>query len=136
MADSTFLGIAYPFQAGATSLPAEADDDTLIRDSLIQLIMTAKGERVNRPELGTDAFSFVFEDNDDLLSAAIRNTISNAIVTYEPRVIIQNIDVQRHRNEGTGTYLDTVVVTVFYVVRSTQTQGQVSVALGENQGVT
>jgi len=129
-----YQGLAFPFGPGPTSFPEGAQDDILIRDALIQLILTGFGERVMRPNLGSDAFSFVHEDNDDLLKSAIRTTIGNAVARNENRVILQRIDVQRHRNEGEGSYLDTVIITVYYVVRATQQQGQVSVALGTNQG--
>jgi phage baseplate assembly protein W len=129
-----YQGLAFPFGPGPTSFPEIAQDDKLVRDALIQLILTGLGERVMRPELGSDAFSFVHEDNDTLLTSAIRTTVGNAIARNESRVILQNIDIQRHRNEGEGSYLDTVIITVFYVVKATQQQGKVSVALGTNQG--
>jgi len=117
-------------------LPKEATDDELIRDSLIQIILTAKGERVMRPEFGSGAHSYVFEDNDQLLASAVRTSVVNAITQYEPRVIIQKVDVQKAKNDGAYSYSDTIIITVYYVVVSTQEPDSVSVAVGANQGPT
>jgi len=128
-----YKGIAFPFGASASSLPAAAVDDALIKDTLTQLVITGNGERVMRPELGSGAYSYVFESNDDLMAAAIRVAIANVIAKYEPRVIVQRIDVEKDTSDG--KYQDTVVVTISYVVIATQQPDSVTVALTADQGV-
>jgi len=128
------MGISFPFGADEQAFPAPSTDEALIKENLVQLILMSKGERIMRPELGTGAQSFVFEDNDDLLASFIRTTLTNAISTYEPRVILQRIDVVRDRSSS--AYFDTTTVTVYYVVSATQTADSVSVSLGVDQGPT
>jgi len=128
-----YKGIAFPFSVGDGALPAPAVDDALIKDTLTQLIITGNGERVMRPDLGSGAYSYVFESNNELMAAAIRASIANVIAKYEPRVIVQRIDVEKDSSDG--KYEDMVIVTINYVVIATQEQDNVTVALTADQGV-
>jgi phage baseplate assembly protein W len=136
MATEIYKGMAFPFQVGSSGLPAATSDEDLIKESLIQIVLTSKGERVMRPEFGSGAFTYVFESNDQLLSSAVRNSVANAIGQFEPRVAVQRIDVQKAKNDGEYSYADSIIVTVYYIVLSTQNQDSVSVAFGSNQGPT
>ena len=128
-----YKGIAFPFGVGSGALPAPAVDDALIKATLTQLVITGNGERVMRPELGSGAYSYVFENNDELMAAAIRTSLANVIARYEPRVIVQRIDVEKDSSDG--QYQDMVIVTISYVVVATQEQDNVTVALTVDQGV-
>jgi phage baseplate assembly protein W len=46
-----------------------------------------------RPSFGVDSWSFVFENNDDVLAAVIRQQVRDAIQLHEPRVRIEAIRV-------------------------------------------
>ena len=106
-----YKGIKFPFQVGQSSLPKSATDDELIRDSLIQLITTRTGERVMRPDYGSNAYAFVFESNNALLSNLIRAEIQGVVAKYEPRV--QLIDIQVEQQDAS------VIVTLQYIVLAT-----------------
>lgn len=109
-----FQGFSFPFRKGTTAFPAEAQDADLIKQSLIQLILTGRGERLMRPDVGSGAFSFLFENDDIILAQAIQIEVTNVIQKYEPRVILQNVDVQR--GDPTNAAADsTVVVTINYI---------------------
>lgn len=117
-----FKGMAFPFQKGATGLPAAAGDADLIKQSLIQIIQTGRGERVMRPNFGSGAMSFVFEPNDIMLQTLISSDIGSAIATWEPRVLVRNIIVTKDGD-------DQVLVTINYFVPSTNTLDQVTTSL-------
>ena len=112
MAEKTFFrGIGYPFRRSATSLPARVSDAELIRQSLVQIVGTQKGERVMRPDFGTNVIAYIFGNNTDLLAELIRADLFAAIGRYEPRVILQAIVVDRS---------DTLVdVDIRYVIAAT-----------------
>lgn len=132
-----YKGIAFPFRRSAASVPATNQDDALIKQAIQQLILTAGGERVMRPEFGSGAYNFVFETNNDLLVARIQDAVSNAIAKFEPRVIVQNITVTREATDKAQPHnLDSVVITVFYVVVATQRPDQAAVQVGTGAGVT
>jgi phage baseplate assembly protein W len=106
-----YQGLKFPFQKGDTSFPAAATDDELIQDSLIQLVLTRNGERIMRPDVGTNALTFVFENNDEVLSNLLRSEIQGVVAKYEPRVQIIDMVVEQRDT--------TVILTITYVILTT-----------------
>lgn len=123
---ATFRGIAFPFGKSPTGFPAVVEDAELVKQSLIQIVTTARGERVMRPDFGSSAFSFIFENNNVLLAELIRDELTAAIAKFEPRAIVRNIVVERKRSQ--------VIVTINYVVSLTGKQDSVSIPLATNAG--
>ena len=115
-----FRGISFPFRKDDTGFPASATDDELIEESLVQIALTGKNERVMRPEVGTNAYSYVFENNDLILQEKMRADLMASIARYEPRVIIRNIETEREDNQ--------VLATIFYVVKTSGELRQVQVS--------
>lgn len=106
-----FRGIKFPFKKGRT-FPERATDKEVIRDSLVQLILTSTTERVMRPDFGSNALSFVFENNDDVLAGLIRSEVQGVIAKFEPRIQTRNINVKRRDSS--------VIITVEYVILSSR----------------
>lgn len=122
---STFRGIMFPFQKGSVSFPAGVEDAELIRQSIIQILLTEKGERVMRPDFGSGVLSRVFDNNDALTASLMQAEISSAIGRWEPRVIVQGVSiVQDDAN---------LTVTVNYVIIATRQQDSVSLQLATPQ---
>ena len=82
----TYKGYGWPLFGGHQNVMSRQSGDRLIKNDLLQLILTAKGERVMRPSWGTILKSSVFSQSDDVISQQITQDISDAIITYEPRV--------------------------------------------------
>jgi len=110
-----YNGIKFPFQKGGTSFPKAATDSELIQDSLVQLILTMVGERVMRPEFGTNALAFIFENNDDVLGNLLRAEIQGVVARYEPRIRLTDIGVTQRDSE--------VLITISYIVLATRRTG-------------
>jgi uncharacterized protein len=123
MADPIYYGLSYPFRQGTQEFPASATDDQLIRDSLIQLVLTRRGERIMRPDVGSNALAFLFEPNDIVLEQTLRAELRAVITKYEPRVQLQAVDIERNTEEGTLT------LTLVYIVLASQTSSSVSIVL-------
>lgn len=131
MASNIYMGLAFPFGKSATSFPAAAEDDALIKQEMEQLLLTSKGQRVMRNDLGADVQSFVFESNDVLLESNIRTVVLNAFARFDPRVIVRQVTVER--TGATPNNLENVTPTISYVVPATQTEGTVAVEFPTNQ---
>ena len=87
-------GLAFPFRKdGAGGYATANEGATSLRDGIQQLIMTAPGERVMRPTWGTSLRIAVFEPNDQQLRQRLEREITEAIRTYEPRVIVKELIV-------------------------------------------
>lgn len=127
--DALFKGISFPFRRGSVSFPETAVDDALIREALIQLILTGTSERIMRPTVGSNAYRYVFESNDDLLQERIEHDISTAVSRFEPRVTLLGVQVTRGL-EGTEPGPSAVTVLINYMVNATQQTAKVSVTVG------
>lgn len=120
---SFFRGFNFPFTKGKTALPEPVYDADLVKQSLQQIVLTGRNERVMRPDFGCDAYSFIFEPNDDMLGELIRTEVNAAIGRFEPRVVVQDIGVAREPEKGE------VIVTIQYVLVATQAKDTVQVQL-------
>lgn len=116
-----YKGIAFPFQKGDLSFPKAATDDDLVKQSIVQILLTGRGERVMRPDFGTGLMALVFEPNDDILAELVKLEVSTAIGKFEPRVLIQDIVVAREDSH--------VIITLYFVVTATNQQQSVQVSL-------
>jgi phage baseplate assembly protein W len=94
----------------------QGEDD--IQSSLRVLLATKLGERVMQPLFGCNLDAMVFELLDTTLKTEMKNLIERAILFFEPRINIDKIDLDS-QNDLNGV----VVITVNYIVRSTNTRG-------------
>lgn len=90
---SFFLGAPYPITKHPRGFFRTQSDVDQIKSDLLILLLTQPGERVMLPEFGTDLSKFFFEPNDSSVLDQIREEISRAISTWEPRIAVQNIEV-------------------------------------------
>ena len=122
MAASTiFRGISFPFRPGTSSFPEGSADDALIAESLRQLVLTIRGERIMRPTLGANVYSLVFENNNAVLADMLRAEINSVVGRFETRVILTDVRVERSEAE--------VLVHIDYIVNATRTAGSTTVGL-------
>lgn len=89
-----FLGLQYPLVKSPRGLLAQKSNVDQIKADLLQLLLTNPGERVMLPTFGTPLKDLFFEPNDSSLETQAKNMIANAILNWEPRIVIQNIFVQ------------------------------------------
>jgi len=108
------MNIDFPFSLdGRGRTTAAADDDKHIRDLIEQLLFTAPGERVNRPDFGTGLLQLVFQPNSAQLAAALQFTVQAALQQWLGDLIqVEGVEVVS--DEGT------LQVTVSYLVSQSQ----------------
>lgn len=87
-------GLRYPLSVDndggvfSTSFNEEA-----IKQGILQLIKTQKGERVMYPNFGTTLRSRLFSKLDEITKNEITAELKEVFKLYEPRIIIRNIRV-------------------------------------------
>ncbi|MCT1530155.1 GPW/gp25 family protein [Sphingobacterium daejeonense] len=91
-----FLGTgwAFPPEFNKTSNTVEmvsAVED--IDQSLNILLSTSLGERVMQPQYGCDLTNYVFETLNSSVIGYLKDRVINAILFYEPRIKVEQIDV-------------------------------------------
>jgi phage baseplate assembly protein W len=108
-----FVGISFPFRKGGGGYPETAVDEQLVRESLEQIVLTGRFERVMRPSAGCDAQTLVFENKGPALNALIARTVLKAISENEPRVTLLDLVVEDKEDEG-------VLTTIVYAINGLQ----------------
>lgn len=95
-ADPGFLGRGWSFPLRidpATGRAAMAVAEEDINESLRILFSTRPGERIMQPEYGCRLFDLVFEPMSEETNSAIEVAITQAILFFEPRVTLEEIEV-------------------------------------------
>ena len=93
MANDKFLGMPYPIRQHARGLLHTQSGIDQIKSDLLALLLTNQGERVMLPEFGASLRRFLFEPNDLILRQQVRNFITEQIQRWEPRVVVDAIDI-------------------------------------------
>lgn len=109
------MNVGFPFHYDARGRTAACGDADHIREMIEELLFTAPGERVNRPDFGSGLLQMVFAPNSAELAAALQFTTQAALQRYLGDLIeLQQLDVAAQDA--------TLSVTVKYVIRATQQQ--------------
>jgi phage baseplate assembly protein W len=90
MQNAIYYGINPPFVGGSQSILSIQTDERLIKNDLIQMLLTRPGERVYRPTFGTGLRDRVFENMDAGSLSTLEAEISQQIDTDE-RVIVNQV---------------------------------------------
>jgi Bacteriophage baseplate protein W len=73
------MNVDFPYRVDDRGRTAEADRDAHIRDMIEQVLFTAPGERVNRPDFGTGLMQLVFAPNSDEVAATLQLLVRSAL---------------------------------------------------------
>ena len=68
-------------------------DIDAVKQSVKNLIQTARGERPFNPTLGSNVRALLFEPADDFTEFDLQEEIESTIKNHEPRVVLTNVDV-------------------------------------------
>jgi uncharacterized protein len=86
--------IDFPFHVAGSGRVASTDDDDHVRDMIEQVLLTAPGERVNRPEFGCGLREVLFQPLSLTLVASTRFLIEGALERWLGDVIqVERVDL-------------------------------------------
>lgn len=77
----------FPFGIDATGRTAHAGPDDHVRDLIWQVLFTAPGERVNRPDFGCGLKQLLFMPNSDAMATATQFLVRGALERWLGDVI-------------------------------------------------
>lgn len=84
----------YPYHFSGLSRTAVTERDDHIRDLIEQVLFTAPGERVMRPDFGAGLLALVFEPNSDTLAAATQMLVQSSLQLHLSHLIaVEAVDV-------------------------------------------
>lgn len=107
MEKQRFLGIQYPLVKTPRGILAQKNGINQIKADLLQLLLTNPGERVMLPSYGTPLRTLLFEPNDAILEIRAKQMIADSILTWEPRIVITNIEVKNKIEKSSLNKSDT-----------------------------
>jgi phage baseplate assembly protein W len=81
------MDIDFPFHVDARGRTAGTGHADHVRDMIEQLLFTAPGERVNRPDFGCGLLDLVFEPNSFELAAVLQVTAEASLQSWLGDVI-------------------------------------------------
>lgn len=73
---------------------SSAENVEAINNSIRNILMTKKGTLPGDPEFGSSIWNVVFEPIDGLTLKLIDSYVRECLAKYEPRVLVNNVDVQ------------------------------------------
>ena len=94
-----FVGLDYPIKKNPLGFFKTSRNTDQIKSDLLVLLLTNPNERVMLPNFGTPLRSLVFDQNDTFVQEAARQLIINAISTWEPRIVINAINISVPKTE-------------------------------------
>ena len=120
MFNGNFLGRGWTFPPtflkdnGSVEMVSDVND---IVQSMKIILSTRKGERLTNPHFGCAMHDYLFEPINEITVNMITDAIKNALIEYEPRIIIEDINVDfAEQLEGI------VNIELNYVVRKINTR--------------
>ena len=118
--DSSFLGTGWSFPPAFASNGADVETVSAAEDvqqSLEILLRTQPGERVLLEQYGCDLHRFLFEEVDQGLVNSLTGLISDAILFYEPRITLNDLDISQIDAEP-----GQLLISIDYTIRTTNSR--------------
>ena len=106
------FGIKYPFtrESGErTYVDVNNSQEDSVKSRVIHTILTPKGQRLRKPDFGTNLINFIFAPNDELTMNSIRDEITASISRYVPEVIFKDISITKPNDND-----NSIVVVIEY----------------------
>ena len=92
MATFTDFNNSFTFLPATGDLAVKRDVDS-VKQSIKNLVLTDKGERLMQPKIGCKLRSLLFENFTPQAKIVAKQTISETIEQFEPRAQLLNIEI-------------------------------------------
>jgi len=109
------------FTRNLEQIPGRTDlsrvvNENAIKESIFNLVMTDRGERLFQPNIGCDIRGSLFENIDANSMLILKENIKSTINTYEPRCNLRDVEVSGNVDNN-----ELRVKIVFSVINTTTT---------------
>ena len=117
------VGWGFPVVSNAVSqkqAPARfaiAEYEESVRQSILIILSTAKGERVMRPTFGCGISELVFAVNNPTTQAMAKLEVHEALQNWEPRIEVLGVEASNAGDRG-----EQLIISIDYRVRTTDTR--------------
>ena len=92
--DTEYSDIDFSFRViPVTNALALKKNEEAIKQSVVNILSTNRGERPFLPYFGANIRSYLFENFDNVTASLVEEEIRSALVNYEPRVRVTNVEI-------------------------------------------
>jgi uncharacterized protein len=109
-------GISFPPRVQPDGRVAWSEGEQNVRESIRIILMTNLNERLRLPDFGGGLDTFLFEPNNPATHHLMADRIQKALLQWEPRIVLQSVDVQPDPAEPASS----AVATIRYKLVATQ----------------
>jgi len=109
-------GWAFPVEAAGPEDVAMTEGAEDVRQAILIILRTAKGERVMRPDFGCGLQRLVFQPISTALKTLARKEVEEALIAWEPRIDVKSVTVTEDPRARA-----TLLIDIRYLVRTTNT---------------
>lgn len=102
------------------------DEHAAIRQSIVMILLTRRGERVMRPDFGSDLHDIVFSPMDRTSAGLAMHLARQAVSRWEPRVKLLRCDAEFEPSAPDGSVLR---IRLEYEIRGGDERGRSEVEL-------
>ncbi|HEY9610350.1 GPW/gp25 family protein [Allocoleopsis sp.] len=86
-------GLGFPVSLNSQGKLQAAEYEESVRQSILIILGTAKGERIMRPDFGCGIYDVVFEVNTPSTAGRVSQAVQDALLVFEPRIDVINVSV-------------------------------------------
>jgi len=109
-------GIAFPLGVDAQGRIAMNSLEDHVRQSILMIVQTGRGERVMRSDFGAGLERMVFEPLNPATITLVQHAVKDALVRFEPRIDVVKVEVS-----ADVTQPGVLLINMQYRVRQTDT---------------
>lgn len=117
-------GMSFPPRIGQDGRIAWSEGETNVRESIRVILLTEYKERLRLPTFGGGLQRFLFEPNTVATQKKILESITRALQLWEPRVLVDSVDVQEDPADSQAA-----IATITYKLVATQVQQTMSLSV-------
>ncbi len=107
-------GWRFPVEPDTDGRLALVSEEAKIQESILIILGTARGERVMRLDFGSRLHELVFAQINGSTRSLAANYVTEALVSWEPRIDVRRVDVAEHMAQDGALQIN-----IEYEVRAT-----------------
>ncbi|MFJ9561473.1 GPW/gp25 family protein [Streptomyces fuscichromogenes] len=118
-------GISFPPRVGPDGGIVRSAGETNVRESVVTILRTRPGERVERPDFGCGLDRYLFEPNTVATLRLIVEDVQRAVTRWEPRIRLEDVTADVNTSDPRD-----VDLTLVYTLIATGDRERLRMTLG------
>ncbi len=108
-------GLKYPISTKKSKLRTSVGEES-IKESIMLILGTSRGERVMRPDFGCRLNDMLFSSNELGTATLIQTYVEEALLNWEPRIEVQNVSATMNQIEPV------IEINIEYIIKSSNSK--------------